>query len=97
MTNVISVSLGGNQDILRKIEKYKPDNMTRSSFFIHIFRDWLEQKNMDSFIFGESQPTDASPLHIWEQFIKTHDVNELKKLLTRRREINNLLEVRLFD
>jgi hypothetical protein len=97
MGKKITISYSEECDTFDKLKERCPKGMAFSKFIEFVCKDWLSRVDLTTAVLDDYKPGDEAPLDVWQSWVDTHDYEDLKHILRKRRSINTLMEVRLFD
>lgn len=97
MANVLSISHDASCETFKKLKERCPKGMAFSRFIEYVCKDWLSRVDLTASVLDDYKPSDEAPLDVWQNWVDTHDYEDLKDILRKRRAVNTLMEKRLFD
>jgi len=97
MGNKVTISYSDECDTFDKLRARCPRGMAFSKFIEFVCKDWLARVDLTAAVLDDYKPGDEAPLDVWQSWVDTSDSERLKKTLRKRRAINTIMEVRLFD
>jgi len=97
MTNVLSISHDEECETFKKLKERCPPGMAFSRFIEYVCKDWLSKVDLTAAVLDDYRPSDEAPLQVWQNWVDTGDIEELRIVLRKRRAVNTIMEKRLFD